>query len=168
MRDSFESKTSEERLEANTGVKLQSSRTRARKVSTKEKFEERVQETVNRFEGHLSRAYNLSRRFAEIMNETKISENIGPDTRSLEKENITDLINYAIEVNSDQNEREGMGSVSLITLLFNTAIKLRDRVNLLSYKNHLLETRLNNIEAEVAKLKLSSERKDADENRENK
>jgi len=168
MRDSFDSNTSEERLETNTGVKLQSSRNRVRKVSVKEKFEERVQETVNRFEGHLSRAFNLSKRFAEIMNETKISDNIGPDTRSLEKENITDLINYAIDVNSDQNEREGMGSVSLITLLFNTAIKLRDRVNSLSYKNHLLEMRLNNLEAEMAKLKMSSERKDADEIRESK
>jgi hypothetical protein len=39
------------------------------------------------------------------------------------------MLQLAIEINTDPNEQEGMGSLTWITLLFKTCLAQRDRLN---------------------------------------
>lgn len=162
-RVSFESEMTDEEAEAsrNSGLKLQPSRTRLVNKQAKQDFQQQVMNTHKRLEGHLKDAYELGTEFTRLMSDTRVSDNIGPYDRSFEKEIVRKFIDYAITVNNDDQEKEGMGSVSLITLLLKTAFKLRDRINQLSYDNHLLERRIQHLEKSI----LSSETKTTDESK---
>lgn len=162
-RVSFESEMSEEEAEAsrNQGLKLQPSRSRLEHKRVQQDFQQQVMTTHKRLEGHLKDAYELGTEFTKLMLVTKVAENLGPYERSFEKEIVRKLIDYAITVNNDDQEQEGMGSVSLITLLLKTTFKMRDKMNQLSYENHLLERRVQHLEKSI----LSSKTQTADESK---
>lgn len=147
-RVSFETEMTDEEAEAsrNSGLKIKPSRSRAVQKQAQEDFQQQVMRTNKRLDGHLKDAYELGIEFTKLMSDTRIADNIGPYERSFEKEIVRKLINYAITVNNDDQEQEGMGSVSLITLLLKTLFKLRDKTNQLSYDNHLLARRIQQLE----------------------
>ena len=162
-RVSFDTEMTDEEAEElrNSSLKLKPSRTRLEQKQVRQDFQKQVMTTHKRLEGHLKSAYELGVEFTRLMADTRVPENIGPYDRSFEKEIVRKLINYAITVNTDNQEQEGMGSVSLITLLLNTMFKMRDKMNQGSYEQHLLERRVQQLE----ELILSSPPKAADESK---
>jgi hypothetical protein len=151
-RISFDSNLTDEEAKQslNKGLKLKPSKSSLAKKQVAENFNQRVSETHKRLEGNLKSAYELATEFTRLMADSRIEDNVGPIDKSFEKEIIRKLINYAIQVNSDENEQEGMGSVSLITLLLKTLFKMRNKMNQMAYNNHMLEIRLTNIEKSIA------------------
>ncbi len=160
-RVSFDNAMTDEEAEGarNSGLKLKPSRSKLVQRQAKQDFEEQVKDTHKRLEGHLKIAYELGTEFTKIMADTRLAENIGPYERSFEKEILRKLINYAITINSDPHEQEGMGSVSIITLLLKTMFNMRDKMNESSYNNHLLERRIQQLEKTI----MSSQPKASDE-----
>lgn len=150
-RFSFESTISDEEAEEqlNSGLKLKPSRNRLAQKKVQQDFQKRVMETHKRLEGNLKSAYELGKEFNQLMNDTRLAQNIGPMEQSFENEIVRKLVNYAIAVNGDEQEKEGMGSVSLITLLLKTMFKMRNKLNQLSYDNHNLERRINQLEKSI-------------------
>jgi len=160
-RISFESQFDEESATKNEGLKLDASRSRFTKnKEVKKEFQQQATEVHQRLEGHLREAYELGLEFTNLIADTRVSENIGPYDRSFEKENIRKLIQYAITVNIDPQEQEGMGSVSCIILLLKTMFKMRDRINEMSYDMHKLERRINALEKLVMSSKANSTHED--------
>jgi len=160
---SFESSMTDEEADAaqNSGLKLKPSRTRLVKKDVQQNFEQRVRNTSKRLEGNLKSAYELGVEFNNLLDDMRLAENIGPYERSFEKELLRKLINYGIAVNNDEQETEGMGSISLITLVMKHMFKMRDRMNKMSYDNHKLERRILHLEKSI----LSSQPKAADESK---
>jgi hypothetical protein len=52
------------------------------------------------------------------------------------------MIKLAVEINTDPNEQEGMGSLMWIVLLLKTCVSQRDRINKLEYSVSQLEKKL--------------------------
>lgn len=162
-RISFDSGMTDEEIEAsrNAGLKISPSRTRIVKKQERQNFQQQVMGTHKRLEGHLKEAYDLGVEFTRLMADTRLPDNIGPMDKSFENEIVRKLINYAMTVNSDPQENDGMGSISLVTLLIKTMFKMRNRANEMAYDRHLLERRVQHLEKTI----LSSQPKAIDESK---
>lgn len=121
-------------------VNLDPSKSRfTRKIRNKEEFEQLAVNANNQLQKNVVDAFELGKQFKALLNDKTIVANKNFLHESKEKEIIGKLIQYAIDVNCDQNETEGMGSVALITLLSKCLLTLRDRYNDIEYKYALLE-----------------------------
>lgn len=110
-------------------------------------FENTVEQTIQQNEDFQKLAFNLGSSFIKIMEDSTLPENKSQTTISLEKENLAKLIEFAKVVNNSESEPLGMGSVSLIVLLFKSSLMLRDKLNQLEFKNYQLEKKLEQIQA---------------------
>jgi len=139
-RISFEDKEPEEPTKT---VKLDAKKSRfAAKTEKKVGFEEAAKRTHDKLQGYQSQALELGRSFIKMINDKKLKCNKGPLENSFERETINKLISFAIDVNNDEHEREGMGSVGLITLMMNSILKMRDHINDLEHELSLIEKKL--------------------------
>ena len=105
----------------------------------KEEFEQLVQKTNERTQNYLTEAFELGKQYKELLEDKTISDNKNFLVESKEKEIVGKLIMYAIKVNADQTEQEGMGSVAVLTLLLKCLLHIRDNYNDVVYKCHVLE-----------------------------
>jgi len=109
-------------------------------------FQREVDEKSSRANSYKDRAAELASSFKKILDDKTLLQNKNIFSLDLEKEIISNLARLAIDMNTDENEIEGMGSVSIITLLLRTSIIQRDRINSLEYKYSLLENRIKELE----------------------
>lgn len=151
-RVSFENEGADQ-VEATKTLKLDPKKSLfSKKAAVKNTFEERAQEVHSRMQGYLSEAFELGVQFKEFLEDKTVPSQMGALRRSREKEVIGKLVAFAIRVNNDQDENEGMGSVSILTLLLKTSLAMRDRYNELDYKYHELESYCTRLEAKLNKL----------------
>jgi hypothetical protein len=97
-------------------------------------FEGLSEDVAEKIKARRQRAVELSAKFWELIKDQYLPDNKGPIRKSTETELLQNLINYAVEVNLDEHEQEGMGSMAMITLLLKTCLYLKDQNNLLKYK----------------------------------
>lgn len=146
-RISFES-DSEEIEPATKNVKLDSKKSRfARQAETKQNFENKVTEVHDKMMGRQQLIFELGKQFLDLLKDKTLAENKGPMQQSLEKEVIGKLTQFAMEVNNDDNEGEGMGSISMIVLLFKSMLIVRDNYNRVEYKIEQLEKQLKSLKS---------------------
>ncbi len=81
-----------------------------------------------------------------------MAENKNIFANEVEMEVIGGLVELGINMNTDENETEGMGSVGLITLLFRCALIQRDKINASDYKLSLLATTVKSLEKKIEEL----------------
>ncbi len=112
------------------------------KRPTQEDFSKKVNQVQERNSSHKVRAGELSTQFSQIMNDKTLKQNKNVFAREMERELLTKMAQLAIEVNNDQNEHEGMGSLSWIILLLKTCLNQRDKVNQLEFVVSQLEKKL--------------------------
>ena len=108
-------------------------------------FEDHAKEVHSLAEQRKIRGFELSQKFLGVLQDKTLVSNKGPSEKGLEKEVIKGLVEFALELNNDHNEKEGIGSVGMITLIFNSLLKMRDNYNMMEY-------RLSESEREVARL----------------
>lgn len=142
---------SDDEREANIqkGVKLKSDRStipHPLKETPSEAFDKRVNDSVNNNERIKTEAWELSSKFVKILQDTTLPENRGPIQKDHEKNIINKLISIAIDLNTDETQKEGIGSVGLATLLFNCVLKQRDIINQLRYDCSIISDRLLRLE----------------------
>lgn len=129
------------------GLKLDNKKSKfTQEKESVSKFEETVEKTIQQNEDFQKLAFALGSSFIKIMEDSVLVENKSPLSISLEKETLAKLVEFAKTVNNAESEPLGMGSVSLIVLLFKSSLMLRDKLNLLEFKNHQLEQRLDKLE----------------------
>lgn len=116
-----------------------------------EEFEKKAYEIGKKSSEYKDRAADLAGSFKKILEDKTLIQNKNIFSNDLERELISKLVHLAIDMNTDENEVEGMGSVGIIALLLKTSLILRDRLNSAEYRCVLLENRLKEIESIVKK-----------------
>lgn len=106
-----------------------------------------LQDKVNEIEkkdfGYKQRATELSLAFKKIMADKTLSQNKNVFSQELEQETFSKLMNLASDINNDEDEKEGMGSLMLIALMFKTLLYQRDQINKMEYLLSEIEKKLN-------------------------
>lgn len=105
----------------------------------REEFELNAAKVFNKYELRKRKCAELGAKYISSLNDKTLLENKSPISKELEKDILANLINIGIEINTDESENEGMGSIALITLLLNSLLKQRDKINELSFKLNKLE-----------------------------
>lgn len=120
--------------------------TRLKKVSSKksifdglpkkpspDEFNAKVDHIQERGDSYKSRAAALATKFVGFLADKTLKQNRSIFAKEVEKEVLTDMISLAVDINNDPIEKEGMGSLGWITLLFRVSLAQRDRINELEY-----------------------------------
>lgn len=107
-----------------------------------EQFEQEAQDANKKLEGYGERARELASQFKKVMEDKTLPQNKNLFVVEIEKELISKMINLAIEINSDENEAEGMGSVGWIALTLRYLLVQKDRMNQLEYSVLNLENKV--------------------------
>lgn len=100
---------------------------------TQQEFQQKVHESQEKLSDYKKRASDLFIKFHRSMSDKTLSQNKNVFGNEAEKEMLQDMIQLAIDINADPNEKEGMGSLTWITLLFKTCLSQRDKLNDLEY-----------------------------------
>jgi hypothetical protein len=106
---------------------------------TQQQFQQQVQEVQEKQSGYKKRASELFIQFNRMMVDKTLPENRNIFNIESEKEVLQNMLQLAEEINNDPNEKEGMGSLTWITLLFKTCLSQRDRLNELEYSITVLQ-----------------------------
>lgn len=141
-RYSFESST-EPTEPGPRAVKLDGNRSRfAKQVKTKQNFEKIADAAFDKMQDRQQKALEMGAQFINLMKDKTLVQNKTPTDLSIEKEILSKLITFNIEVNNDEMEAEGMGSTVLLQLLFSSSINLRNKCNQLEYRLEQLEKQI--------------------------
>ena len=114
----------------------------AKKSKEKEDFQVQAEEFNSQLQEKKQKALELSQSFLELLKNKTLLQNKGPLEQNLEKDIIKKLTEFAIEINNDPNELEGMGSVGINVILLKSLLNFRDALNAAEYKIYLLEQQI--------------------------
>jgi hypothetical protein len=109
------------------------------KKPSQEEFTQGVQRVQEKASASKRRAADLAVKFYNMMSDKTLPQNKNQFQKDLEIELLKDMVNFASDINTDPNEKEGMGSISLIALMLKNAISQRDRINNLEFLISKLE-----------------------------
>lgn len=118
------------------------------KKPSNEDFAEKVKDASERNSGYKQQAVELATMFVKAMSDKTLNQNKNILSNDAEREILQRMVQLAIDINNDPNEKEGMGSLSWITLLLKTCFAQRDKLNQLEYAMYELEK---NVSATVKK-----------------
>jgi len=104
-----------------------------------QEFQGAAAEAHERSMEYKNRAYTLGKNFIELITDKTLIENKGSIALHAENQVVSDLAKLAIDMNNDETQDEGMGSIGLLVLMFKTALSQRNRINALEYKLQKLE-----------------------------
>jgi hypothetical protein len=131
------------------GVKVNNSKSiineLPKKVS-KEEFVAKAKEVNNQLNKYGERATELALNFKKILDDRTLIQNKTHLAHDMEKEVLNALLELGVDMNVDQHEEEGMGSMGLIMLLFRSVLIQRDKINQLDYTASLFSKQLKVIE----------------------
>lgn len=109
---------------------------------SQQEFQEKVQSSQETMAGYKKRAAELFVQFQRSMADKTLAQNRNIFNQETEKEMLQNMLQLATEINNDPNEQEGMGSLTLITLLLKTCLAQRDRVTELEFALVQIQKRL--------------------------
>lgn len=113
------------------------------KKPSQEEFEKKVDDIQNKYSDYKKRASELTSEFFKIISDKTLKQNKNIFSKEYEKEILTKMVQLAIEINNDQIEKEGMGSLALITQLMKICLLQRDKINDLEFSLEKIEKKLN-------------------------
>jgi len=93
----------------------------------------------------------LAIRYKKIIESKVLPENKNLFLAEEEKEVLTKIASLASQIDNDENEPIGIGSLSWIIQLLKTTLYQRDRINKLEYANLLLNKKIDDLAAKILK-----------------
>lgn len=115
------------------------------KKPTQEDLEDNVRKLTDQNSSYKERAAELALQFKKMVVDKTLEQNKNIFTKEMEREVLSKMIQLAMEINVDPIEKEGMGSLTWITLLFTTCLSQRDRINKLEYSLSLLDKKIDSM-----------------------
>jgi hypothetical protein len=104
-----------------------------KKPPSQQEFQQKVQAGQETMAGYKKRAAELFVQFQRSMGDKTLAQNRNIFNSETEKEMLQNMLQLATDINNDPNEQEGMGSLTLITLLLKTCLTQRDKINELEF-----------------------------------
>ena len=89
-------------------------------------FEQAATEAAGRMAEYKKRAWDLGVKFKGLMDSSVLPENKSSLIKDLEAETLTQLAQLANDINTDEAQPEGMGSVALSQLIMKMLLQQRD------------------------------------------
>jgi hypothetical protein len=135
-----------------TGLKISNEKSILNEISkkpSKEEFEKKAAEVNQQLNSYSERAIDLAMQFKKALEDKTLPQNKTPFALDAERELLSKLTQLGQDMNNDEHEKEGQGSLGLVMLLFRTVLIQRDKINALEYG-------LNKLEQEVKRLSLPS------------
>jgi hypothetical protein len=87
------------------------------KKPTQQEFDQKVNDVVNKSEYYSNMGADLAIKYATLIKDKTLPINKSLIVSDLEKEITNNFVKYAEEFNNDENEKEGMGSLSIISVV---------------------------------------------------
>jgi hypothetical protein len=109
------------------------------KKPNQEDLDQKVKGIQERASQYKSRTADLAVQFNKTLADKTLQQNKNLFQNELENELLKNMVRLAQEINADELERDGEGSLSWITLLLKTCFNQRDRINKLEYSLNQLE-----------------------------
>lgn len=125
-----------------------------KKVS-QEEFLNKAKSVNEKLNKYGERATDLALKFKKILEDKTISQNKGILAQEAEREVLNSLVDLGIDMNVDEHEEDGMGSIGLIVLLFRSLMIQRDKINQLDYNLFMLNKQFKTLEKSI-EIKLES------------
>jgi len=116
------------------------------KKPTPAEFEKRVQQVQERASSYKIRASELALQFNRAMVDKTLPGNRNLFQQEVELDLLRSMVKLAQEINNDDQENEGEGSLGWITILLKTCFTQRDRINNLEYGYLQLEKKLKELD----------------------
>lgn len=117
------------------------------KQPTKEDFERKAAEVNQQLNAYSERAVDLALQFKKALEDKTLLQNKTPFALDAERELLSKLTQLGQDMNTDEYEKEGQGSLGLVILLFRSVLIQRDKINALEYA-------LSKLEQEVKRLSI--------------
>lgn len=132
------------------GVKLSNKNsTIPQPQNNRESFEEAATKAFSTYEDYKQRTWDLSLKFKSFIEDKSLPSNKSILSKDLEKEVLDNLVKLASEMNADENQPEGIGSIAMGMLMMKMMLLQRDTINSLSHKLEKLEKTLSTQKPEV-------------------
>jgi hypothetical protein len=131
-----------------TGLKLSNEKSLLNaipKQPTKEDFEQKAAAVNQQLNDYSNRAVDLALQFKKALEDKTLLQNKSPFAFDAERELLSKLTQLGQDMNTDEYEKEGQGSLGLVLLLFRSVLIQRDKINSLEYS-------LSELEREVKRL----------------
>ena len=97
-------------------------------------FQEHASNVNNRLNSYNERAVDAVSSFMKLLDDQTLPQNKQSFASNLEQEVITKFQQLALDMEADNLQPNGMGSVGVITFLLKVALLQRDRMNKLEYQ----------------------------------
>lgn len=107
--------------------------TQKQEKPSQEAFSKKVEEVHKKMNDYKSRAADLAVSYKKILFDKTLLQNKNVFMEDSEKEVLSKMVTLAIEINNDEDEQEGMGTLGWIALLLKYMLHHRDRLNSLEY-----------------------------------
>lgn len=102
-------------------------------------------EAMARMKEYKERAWNLGAKLKSLMESKVLPENKTAVLKGLESETLQELSQLATDINVDEDQLEGSGSVALSQLILKMMLIQKDQINALAY--HIDQLEKNNYES---------------------
>jgi hypothetical protein len=116
-----------------------------KKIPSKVQFDESVKSSRVNDNSIIASIAGLTSRYKGYILDKTLTNNKNPLTKEEESETIKALCDVGLNLNEDQNQREGIGSIGLNSLLLKSVLTQRDKINELSYEIHNLKKILSSV-----------------------
>lgn len=103
------------------------------KKPTKEEFERHAAEVNDRLNSYPERSAELIPLFMKMLNDKTLPENRSILTNNIETEIIGKLMQLGLDMDADELQQNGAGSIGLTVLLMKSFLMQRDKINALEY-----------------------------------
>lgn len=131
-------------VEYNKNIKINGKQPRFKssKAVSEEQFKEKIREHQEGNKELMGKIWELSNKYTSSIKDKTLSENKSPLQKEIETDIAKQLTNIALDLNNDEQQPEGVGSIGLLMLLLKTNLIQRNIINDLGYKVHKLEQSL--------------------------
>lgn len=121
-------------------------------------LEEVAQKTIDNIQERNQQAALYVRQYVDLIKSKHLPVNTGEIGKKTESAIVDNLRDIAIYINNDESEQsDGMGSVTLLTLLLKVCLLQRNRINELEYRLVEEESRNKDFERRLVKLEKNVE-----------
>ncbi len=133
------------------GLKINNttSNVKAPPVVDSKALEEAAAEVAKKLEEYKSRSWDLGIKFKSILESSVLVENKSILIKDFENEVTQSLCQLASDINTDETQLEGSGSVALCQLMMKMMIYQKDIINQLKYKVEVLEKKIQKEDRDV-------------------